>query len=271
MEFTVGVDDIDKILGIGLNENQITETLEKMRYSVKKMKGGKIVVGIPPYRSDVIHTVDIVEDVAIGYGYNNIEPILPKVATIGGESEQEKFSRKIREIMIGLGFQEILSFILTSRENNFSKMNIEGDCVEILNPVSSEYNICRTWILPSMLKILSSNKHREYPQKIFEIGDTISIDEDQETKTRQTRKLTGAISCDNANLTEMKSVVESLLKSLGYNYEIKEYGHPSFIESRCGKIMVEGKEIGIFGEVHPKILESWKLEKPVIAFEIEVS
>jgi phenylalanyl-tRNA synthetase beta chain len=99
-EFTLNVDDVDKTLGLGLNENQITEALEKMRYFVKKMKGGKVIVGIPPYRSDILHSVDIIEDVAIGYGYNNIEPILPKVATIGGESELEKLSRRIREITI---------------------------------------------------------------------------------------------------------------------------------------------------------------------------
>jgi len=270
VELTINVDDIDKILGIGLNENQITETLEKMRYSVKKMKGGKIAVGIPAYRSDIIHPIDIVEDVAMGYGYDNIEPILPKVATVGGESKLEKFSRKIREIMIGLGFQEILSFILTSRENNFVKMGIDGECVEILNPVSSEYNVCRTWLLPDMMKVLTSNKHRDYPQKIFEIGDVLFLDESQETKTRQNRKLAAVISYDNANLTEIKSVVENVLKSLDYKFEIKDYNHPSFIESRCGKIIVDGNEIGFFGEIHPKILENWKLEKPVIAFEIEV-
>jgi phenylalanyl-tRNA synthetase beta chain len=269
-EMTVNVEEIDKILGIGLNENQITEYLEKMRYFVKKMKGGKIIIGIPAYRSDILHQIDIIEDVAIGYGYNNIEPLLPKVATIGEESKIEKLSRKIREVMIGLEFQETLNFVLTSKENNFIKMNIEGEYAEILNPVSSEYDICRTWLLPNMMKILSSNKHREYPQKIFEIGDCIFLGEKQETKTKQIRKLAAAISYDNANLTEIKSIVEAVLKYLNYKYEIKEYNHPSFIESRCGEIIVNGNHIGFFGEIHPKILENWQLEKPVIGFEIKV-
>lgn len=266
-EVNLSVEDIDKILGLGLTENQITEALEKMRYSVEKMKGGKITIRIPPYRSDILHSVDIIEDVAIGYGYNNIEPILPKVATIGGESDLEKLSRKIREIAIGLEFQEVLNFVLTSRENNFTKMNVEDECVEILNPVSNEYNICRTWLLPGIMKIFSSNKHREYPQKVFEIGDCILI---ENKKARQIRKLAGAISYDNANLTEIKSVVEAILNSLGYKYEIKNYNHPSFIETRCGRIIVDEKEIGFFGEIHPQVLENWKLEKPVIAFEMEV-
>lgn len=266
-DIDLNVDYVDRILGLGLNENQITETLEKMRYSVKKMKGGKIIVGIPPYRSDILHSIDIIEDVAIGYGYDKIEPILPKVATVGEESNLEKLSRKIRELMIGLGFQEVLNFVLTSKENNFVKMNMEGDSIEILNPVSSEYNICRTWLLPSVMKIFSSNKHREYPQKIFEIGDCIMLDNKE---AKQVRKLVAAISYDNANLTEIKSVTEAILNSLGYKHKIKDYNHPSFIESRCGKILVNEKDIGFFGEIHPKILENWKLEKPVIVFEIKV-
>lgn len=266
-ETSLGVEDIDRILGLGLSENQITEALKKMRYSVKKMKGGKMLIEIPPYRSDILHSIDIIEDVAIGHGYNDIEPILPKIATIGGETELEKLSRRIREIVIGLEFQEILNFVLTSKENNFAKMNAEYECVEILNPVSSEYNICRTWLLPGLMKILSSNKHREYPQKIFEIGDCILL---KDNETKQIRNLSCAISYDNANLTEIKSVVEAVLNSLGYKYEIKNYSHPSFIETRCGKIIVDDKEIGFFGELHPQVLEKWKLEKPVIAFEIKV-
>ncbi|OGI12230.1 phenylalanine--tRNA ligase subunit beta [Candidatus Micrarchaeota archaeon RBG_16_36_9] len=266
-ELTMGVEDIDRVLGIGLNESQITESLEKMRYDAKKMKGGKIIIGIPPYRSDIMHPIDIIEDVAIGYGYNNIEPILPKVATIGKESELEKLSRKIREVVIGLEFQEVLNFVLTSKENNFTKMNVEDEQVEILNPVSSEYNICRTWLLPGIMRIFSSNKHREYPQKIFEIGDCILV---KDKEINQIRKLVCAISYDNANLTEIKSVVEAILSSLGYKYEIKSHNHPSFIESRCGKIIIDDKEVGFFGEIHPKILENWKLEKPVIVFEMGV-
>ena len=269
-KITLDIESIDKILGLGLNENQIEEILSRMRYGARKLKGGKIEIEIPPYRSDILHLVDIIEDVAIGYGYNNIQPILPKIASIGKQSDLEKLSRKVREIMIGLEFQEVLNFILSSEENNFKKMNIEGKAVEILNPISSEYSICRTWILPSLLKILSANKHRDYPQKIFEIGDCIEFDENSETRTKQIRRLAGVISYDNANLTEIKSIVENVLKNLDKNYIIRELNHSSFIETRCGEILINDKSIGFFGELHPNILENWKLEKPVIAFEIKV-
>jgi len=268
----IGVDisNIDSLLGLGLSEKDVADILERMRDKVVKFRGGRIEVLIPPYRTDVLHVIDVVEDVAIGYGYNNIQPILPKIATIGGLSELEKLSTKIRELMIGLGFQETLNFILTNEQNNFTKMKTDGKMVEILNPVSSEYNVCRTWLLPSLMKVLSANKHREYPQKIFEIGDCVVLDEGTDSGTKTIRKLSAVISYDNANLTEMKSIIEAVLKDFGYEYEIRDFNHPSFIESRCGEILVNEKQIGFFGEIHPSILTNWELEKPVIGFEINI-
>ena len=269
-KINLDVELVDKILGLGLSEAQIEENLKRMRYNARRSKGGKIEVEIPPYRTDILHMIDMVEDVAIGYGYNNIQPILPKIASIGKQNELEKLSKKIREVMIGLEFQEVLNFILTSEENNFKKMNVEGKAVEILNPISSEFSMCRTWLLPSLLKVLSTNKHRDYPQKIFEVGDCLDIDESSEVRTKQTRKLAAAISYDNANLTEIKSIIESVLGNLGYAILIRAYSHPSFLETRCGEILVNEKAVGFFGELHPKVLENWKLEKPVIVFEIKI-
>jgi len=264
LKLNMDVESVDRILGFGLNENQIEENLKRMRYDVKKMKSGKMEANVPPYRTDILHMVDIIEDVAIGYGYNNIKPLLPKIATIGKQSDLENLSKKIRELMIGLEFQETLNFVLTSEESNFKKMNLDGKAVEILNPTSSEYSLCRTWLLPSLMKVLASNKHRDYPQKVFEIGDCIDLD------GKTVRKLAGVISHYEANLTEIKSIVESILSNLGYAYSIKELVHPSFIESRCGEIFIDSKSIGFFGELHPKVLENWKLENPVIAFEIRI-
>jgi phenylalanyl-tRNA synthetase beta chain len=149
-------------------------------------------------------------------------------------------------------------------------MNVDSKAVEIANPTSSEFSVCRTWLLPSLLKVLAANKHRDYPQKIFEIGDCIDFDESAETKTKQTRKLAAVISYDNANLTEIKSIVESFLKNLDKVYVIRDYNHPSFIESRCGEILIDNKSIGLFGELHPFILNNWNLERPVITFEISI-
>jgi len=260
---TLEKDEINKMIGLEFDEIKIKECLDKMLYTTT-VKGSKITVKIPVYRVDILHDVDIIEDVAIGYGYRNIKPILPDLATVGSLSKKEILTRKVREIMIGEGFQEFLNFVLTNRDNNFYKMNTNGDCVEILNPVSSEYSILRTWLTPSLLKSMIANQHVEYPQKIFEIGETVLAD------TTTIHRLSGAISHDNANLTEIKSTVESVLREIGLTYDIKSFKHPSFIDTRCGEIFVNNASIGFFGEIHPKVLEAFKIERPVIVFEINL-
>ncbi len=261
------VKEVDSLLGLDIDHNQIARILERMRYGVMKLKG-KLDILIPAYRNDILHNVDLIEDVAIGYGYNNIVPILPRVATIGEIHPSEKLADITRDIMTGMGFQEVLTYILTSKENQFEKNCIEHEkIVEIENPVSNEMNVCRKWLIPNLLKFLSSNLHVEYPQKIFEVGDCIIFGE-SETGTVTVKKLAGAVSHDSANLTEIKSVLESVLHNLNYNYSLKPFEHKSFIESRCGEVIVDGKHIGFFGEIHPQVLENWKLERPVIAFEI---
>jgi phenylalanyl-tRNA synthetase beta chain len=260
---TIEKDEINKVIGLEFNEEKIKECLDKMLYTTTT-KGSKITVKVPVYRVDILHDVDIIEDVAIGYGYGNIKPVLPDLATVGSLSEKEILTRKVRDIMVGEGFQEFLNFVLTNRDNNFYKMNTNGDCVEILNPVSSEYSILRTWLTPSLLKSLAMNQHVEYPQKIFEIGDTILAD------TTVVHRLAGAISHDNANLTEIKSITESVLREIGISYDIKSFKHSSFIDTRCGEIFANNVSIGFFGEVHPKVLEAFKIERPVIIFEISL-
>jgi phenylalanyl-tRNA synthetase beta chain len=270
-ERKLSVSEVNKLLGLDLNESEIAKILERMRYSVMPMKGGILDVLIPPYRVDILHQVDLIEDVAIGYGINNIIPVVPKIATVGKLLPKEKFCSKLRELLIGLGFQEVLTFILTSKEKQFAKMCVEeGLCVELENPVSSEFTICRKWLLPNLLKFLSANTHRGYPEEVFEIGDCLETDEKGETKTRVTKKLAGAICYDLANLTEIKAIVEAIARNLGKKLIIKPLEHPSFIETRCGEIYLDGEPCGFFGEIHPKVLENWKLAKPVVAFEIEL-
>lgn len=269
--FELKVENADHLLGLGLKEHEIAEILKRMRYSVMELKGGKIKVLAPSYRADILHEVDLIEDVAIGYGINNIVPVLPKLPTVGKKHEKEKLSEKVREIMLGFGMQEIFSFILSNKEKQFYKMNIEqSSCVEIENPVTEEYTICRKWLLPCLLEFLSANTHNKYPQKVFEIGDCIVIDESFETGAREVRKLACAVADDRVNLTQIKSIVEAVARELNFSLVIKPYNHESFIPTRCGEIYLNGKSKGFFGEIHPKVLENWKIEKPVIAFEIEL-
>jgi len=266
------VEQVNKLLGTELEDKEIISALQRMQYDAK-IRARNLHVLIPCFRFDILHSVDIIEDVAIGYGYDKLEPTMFNIDTVGELSEIEILSKKIREMMIGLQFVETMNFVLSSKKNNFNSMKLDGsneNCVEILNPVTNDYSICRTWLVPSLLKVLSANKHVDYPQKIFEVGNVVLLDDSTETKTKTVRKLAGVISHDNTNLTEIKSIVEAILKYMGLKYEIRSMQHPSFIKTRVGEIFVEGKSVGFFGEINPSVLENWKLERPVIVFEMSV-
>jgi len=266
----VSIEYVKKISGLELTSKQICELLEMARYDVKLI-GKKIEVTYPAYRQDIMNPRDIVEDILISYGYDKIQPVYPPIHTIGKIDELEKFLNSVAEVMVGLGFQEILSYTLTNKENLFKKMNLEeSKIVEIENPISSSWSVFRNWILPSLLEFLSNNKHVEYPQKIFEIGNAVVIDETKETKTKDVKKIACAIADTKASYEDISSVLDSFLSSLGISYKLKPIKHESFIEGRVAGIFLEDKEIGFIGEVSPSVLENWKLEMPVAAFEVEL-
>ena len=262
---------VNKVLGFDLKAKEIVDLLQKARFGVSKVSEDKVVVEIPCYRMDIMHFIDIIEDIAIAYGYNNIKPRWPQLPTIGFTSSQKHFSDLIREIMIGLGFQEVLTFTMSNPETLFTKMNLNKEkVVEISNPKMLTFTCLQNWLLPSLMEFLSHNTHVEYPQKIFETGYVTTFDKKEENRTRDIQKLACVIIHANANFTETKAILDALFLNLGLRYHIKESKHKSFIDGRIGKILFENKEIGFMGEIHPKVLEAWKLENPVSVFEISL-
>ncbi|BAA29748.1 phenylalanine--tRNA ligase subunit beta [Pyrococcus horikoshii] len=267
-EFEVELDYIRKLSGLELNDGEIKELLEKMMYEVE-ISRGRAKLKYPAFRDDIMHARDILEDVLIAYGYNNIEPEEPKLAVQGRGDPFKDFEDAIRDLMVGFGLQEVMTFNLTNKEVQFKKMNIpEEEIVEIANPISQRWSALRKWILPSLMEFLSNNTHEEYPQRIFEVGLATLIDESRETKTVSEPKLAVALAGTGYTFTNAKEILDALMRHLGFEYEIEEVEHGSFIPGRAGKIIVNGRDIGIIGEVHPQVLENWNIEVPVVAFEI---
>ncbi|CAB50290.1 phenylalanine--tRNA ligase subunit beta [Pyrococcus abyssi] len=266
--FEVELNYIRKLSGLDLKDEEIKELLERMMYSVE-LEDGKAKLLYPAFRDDIMHARDVLEDVLIAYGYNNIEPEEPKLAVQGRGDPFKDFEDAIRDLMVGFGLQEIMTFNLTNKEVQFKKMNIpEEEIVEIANPVSQRWSALRKWLLPSLMEFLSNNTHEEYPQRIFEVGLATLIDESRETKTISEPKLAVALAGSEYTFTNAKEILDSLMRHLGVEYEIEETEHGSFISGRVGKVLVNGKEVGIIGEIHPQVLENWNIEVPVVAFEI---
>lgn len=266
----VSTDFANKVSGLKLSPKKICGLLEQARYDAKA-DGKNIRLLYPAYRQDIMHQRDVIEDMIISYGYNNFEPINPKLPTIGSVSEIEKFSDSVTEAMTGLGFQEVLSYILTNKNNLFRRMNMdEGDVVEIENVVSSNWCVFRNWMLPGLMEFLSKNKHREYPQLIFEIGDVVVLDEKAETKTRDMRMISAAVCGNNVAYEYISSVLDALLSSIGTGYSLAKKKHQSFIPGRVADIRSGNGSLGMIGEIQPSVLNAWGIEKPVVAFEVNL-
>jgi len=262
----LSIEYVNKILGTKFDENQVKKTLEKMGYDVEEKEPGKLTVFIPAWRSDILHEIDLVEDVAIGYGYDTFKKTLPEVFTFGKQLPHQPLRDNLRTIMIGFGFNEVTTFTISNEKDEFEKLGMnKGKRVELLNPITEDYTSIRTSLLPSLLKILTENKHHHLPQQIFELG--IVVNEEYKNNFHL-----GAVkNSAKAHFTECKSLVEGVMREIGISsYEIVEKMHPAFVQGRCASLKKEEKEIGYFGELHPNTILNFELEHPAIAFEIHV-
>jgi phenylalanyl-tRNA synthetase beta chain len=194
-ERNVHVDVANELIGgTDLDAEDVKRLLEGARFDAEILNENELKVIIPAYRIDILHEVDIVENIAIQYRINNVEAKLPNLATIANEHSWFKCEQTIRELMVGFGFQEVMSLMLTSEKNHFEKMNQEEiDHVQVARPISISGTMIRTSLLNSLMEFLEDNKHEDLPQKIFEIGDVLYLDEEAANKTRQVKKLAGMI------------------------------------------------------------------------------
>ena len=260
----LSLDYTNKLLGTRLTKKEIMESLLRMGYNVN-IKENKIQVYIPAWRADILHQIDLVEDVAIGYGFDRFETQLPKSMTFGEELGHKEFHMILRNVLVGLGFNEVVTLSLTNENDEYKKLGLNSKPnVKIENPIGEEYSIVRSSLIPSLLKIFSKNKHNPLPQKIFEIG--ITVDENARNRWHLAATQIDA----KIGFSECKALVEALFRDTGIKWEIEETVHPAFINGRCASIIVKNKKIGVFGEIHPKTIVAFDLEHPVIALEINI-
>lgn len=270
----VHVDVANELIGgTSLNAEDIKGLLEKARMDANIINDNELEVIIPSYRIDILHEVDIVENIAIQYHINAVEAKLPDMPTIAYEHKWFSSEKIIREVMVGLGFQEVMSLMLTSETNHYEKMNQkEENHVQVARPITVSGTMIRTSLLNSLMEFLEDNKHEDLPQKIFEIGDVLYMDNSNFNKTRTVKKLAGMICHSTANFTEIKSTMASVLGNLGYSMEVSESNNTSFIPGRVANVDGKSKAgniTGFFGEISPEVLTNFEIEYPVIAFEIE--
>ena len=259
---------VNQTLGLNLSASKIVSSLKKSRLDAST-KGKNIVCTIPAYRFDIFGPMDLVEEVALGYGIQNLEPTLSPSQTIGEVNHVSLQLKSLNQIMTGLGYLEALNSSLTSKRVLYDMANRNATkIISVLDSKSQEHTILRDSILPGLLENLSRNIHESYPQKLFETGTVFSLKDPISEKIN----LSGISAHQDTNFSEIKSALQSALNTgFGIKIETKTSDHPTFEKGHCANVIVNGKPIGIIGEINSKIIENYKIRVPVVAFEISLT
>jgi phenylalanyl-tRNA synthetase beta chain len=259
---------INQTLGLNLNTSKIISSLKKSRLNALS-KGKNIICTIPAYRFDIFGPMDLVEEVALGYGIQNFEPTISPSQTLGQINPISFQLKSLNQTMIGLGFLEALNSSLSSKRVLYDMTNRDSkNIISVLDSKSQEHTILRDSILPGLIENLSRNIHESYPQKMFETGGIFNLDNPISEKTN----LSAISAHKDANFTEIKSVLQTVLK-IGFGIEIqtKTAVNSSFEDGHCANIIFNGNTIGIIGEINSKIIDNYKIRVPVVGFEISLS
>nr|MDO8115371.1 phenylalanine--tRNA ligase subunit beta [Candidatus Sigynarchaeota archaeon] len=271
-EWSVDEEYINSYLGLKLPEADIIKAFRKVRFDAKPGKRkGTLDVLVPCYRGDLMHPVDMTEEVAIGYGYFNLPTTLPQGGT-GKYHPKLQAQALVRKILTGLGFQEVLNFVLTNKEKSFTATRRKWkDGVVLKNPVSKEYDTTRQDLLSGLLQNLQDNKHESIPINIFEVGDVIILDKNEETGARRDIHVACVMYDRDAEYTNARSVLDAFLEMHGIDkYEVVPAANPFGMDGRTADVLIDKKRIGTLGEIHPEILVNFDLEFPVAFLEINL-
>jgi phenylalanyl-tRNA synthetase beta chain len=268
---TVRRAEVDGVLGTRLSDGEIALALRQAGHRVTAAPG-RWTATPPPYRGDLMHPVDLIEDIAMQRGYDRIEPKLPATFTVGGLSPETRLEEQARRWMTGLGFQEVMSNILSSRSDLAEKMGMEPPMVELENPLSLQYAALRPSLLPSLLRVEAASGHAFYPHRIFEVGEVAMVIEDAGVRRSRTDlRLAALLAAPSAAFSELHSSLEFLMLEAGVSYRLEPVPHPSFLEGRVGVVRIGGQSAGWIGELHPAVLERWKIVMPCVGWELDLS
>ncbi len=279
-EKRVSHDRIERMLGMAFEPETVIDCFERAGLSATQVLGEEAVydVEIPPYRVDVLHPVDLIDDVGRAYGFDSLIPTYPDVSTVGGRHERTRLEDAVRNVLVGLGFEDALNFHLTNEAENAERMGLSpgddvlgaGEAATIREPYSEDYTIVRTWALPSLVMMLENNTHRSYPQDLAEVGFAASLDDESETGVVERRTVAGVLARTDASYEDAKGALQALVRAFGVDLETPPTDHPTFIDGRAAAAVVDGKDVGIVGEIHPEVLVEHDLELPVSAFEFRL-
>jgi phenylalanyl-tRNA synthetase beta chain len=271
---------IEKFLGEAISAKEAVGYLARMGCRAEKVRkaetaSSEVVEGVllypPEYRNDFLHAADVMEDVMVGRGLSSFEPVRPRDFTVGRLSAETLFARKAKSILVGLGYQEMIYNYLGSRRDLVERMRGDGaKIIKIANPMSENYEYVRDSTLACLCESESMSARAAYPHKIFEIGKVVYRD-DNKNYGCATREYCGMV-CAGADVTfnTIAAEIQTLFYYLTRAYTVCESDDPRFITGRAAGIVHAGKTVGVFGELHPAVLENWGITMPCTACEFDL-
>ena len=283
--FKTDIKYLKTLTGISdITPEKIIQLLERMELKAKVLDTNELEVSCPITRSDILHPCDIAEDLAISYGYNNIEKLLTTTKTHGMQLPYNKLTDLFRNEMSMGGYVEFLTMALLSHKDMFTNMlqkDKDEKTVQILYSKTKEFEYIRSSLIPGILKSIEGNKANQLPFKIFEISDVVLADKDSEIGAINRRKLCFAYANTTSAMEIIQGMVDLLMKKIGliFNYEkdkdkkytIKKSNNPIFFEDRQAEILIQDDiNIGIYGIIHPKVLKNFGIKNPVTLCEIDL-
>lgn len=273
---TLPIRDAVETIGVEMSVNELIALLERMGHAVAPVVGDGTTLSVqaPAWRNDVMHPIDLIEDAAIAFGYDNLKPELVPTFTIGRPREIEERSTIARRVLTGLGFHQVMTLTLTSEPAAFERWGAPPDprAVRIENPISVEQTICRVSLLPGLLETLSINKQYDLPQQIFEVGDVCFCDSAAETGAREERTVAAVMIGTHMGYADIRAVADAFAYELSASVTIRPAERPGFLQGRTAEVCDgAGEPLGVLGEVHPAVLEAYGLRHPVVALELSLA
>jgi phenylalanyl-tRNA synthetase beta chain len=266
---TVDLDSFDAALGDACTREEIKSALAAYGIAAKSKPGRKLAALCPPYRDDYLHPVDVIEDFAVSRGYHTFEPVMPSRMTVGKLHPLSLLTDRVRDQMVGLGFEEIFSNILSDRANERDNMRIPDEpAIAIDNVMSETYSVVRSSILPSLLRVEAASSKSSYPHKLFECGEVSPPDAAALYGCRTEHRLCAFWAADDSGFSEIHSVLDMLLYYMGREYSLRAAELPFYFEGRAGEIVMDSDVCGHIGELHPAVLTNFGITMPCAAFEL---
>ncbi len=262
-----------ELLGEKPDKNEMIQTLEKYGCNVSESDGkNALLVETAPYRQDYLHPVDVIEDYAMSRGFNSFEVLMPPQFTIGAFKAVTHTSNKVRDLLIGFGFEEIISNILGNPDEYRNKMRREDiTLAEVENVMTETYSALRDSILPSLLSVESASSTAAYPHKIFEVGEVVlPAPHNKKHGTKTEFHCAALIAHPEAGFSEIQTYLDTLFYYLNIQYELENHENSTFLPGRAGKIVFNAESAGVIGEIHPQVLENWNITMPCSVFEISL-